>query len=391
MKNESRWRVLVYVYVSMITFAVIFQVIPPVLGFIISSMELSHTQAGALMSFFALPGILIAIPGGILADVYGPKRIGIAALIIALAGSLLVGLGGSFPVLLSGRFLSGVGALTISRWFTRGDLGRAMGIFNTAMPVGTILALNSFGRLAALSNWRLPVLLTAAYSLVILVLFFYKHPGLPGEEGQKIREKVDFKKRISSLRETGGAVWLVSLVWMMYNAAAISYLTFTGDYYSTAGYDVSYAGFLTSLFMIGSLLFCPLVGYWVDKVGRQEFFIAGGSIALALLLLLVPRSGLNPLLLGSLIGIAAAFIPAPVFSLVPRFLPPGRVGMGYGILSTCLNIGVLVGPLLVGFSYDQAQNYLMGFNLMAIFAVLTALIALWLRFMNRAELSRRES
>lgn len=397
MKNQSRWRALVYVYVSMIAFAVIFQGIPPILGFIISSMELTHTQAGALMSFFAIPGILIAIPGGILTDLYGPKRIAIAALAIAVAGSLLVGLGGSFPVLLTGRFLSGVGAitvgvispLTISRWFASGDLGRAMGILNTAVPVASILALNSFGRLAAVSSWRLPVLLTAAYSLVILVLFFFRHPGLPEAEGQKIQGKEDFKTRLSSLRGTGGAVWLVCLIWLLHSALTVSYLTFTGDYYSLAGYDVSYAGFLTSLYMIGSLLFCPLVGYWVDKAGREEYFLAGGSIAVALLLLLVPRTGLNPLLLGSLIGIAAAFIPAPVFSLVPRFLPPGQVGMGFGILSTCLNIGALVGPLLVGFTYDQTQNYLMGFTLMAICAVLAALIALWLRLIPRGESSRQ--
>ena len=176
-------------------------------------MELTHTQAGALLSFFAIPGILIAIPGGILTDLYGPKRIAIAALAIAVAGSLLVGLGGSFPVLLTGRFLSGVGAitvgvispLTISRWFASGDLGRAMGILNTAVPVASILALNSFGRLAAVSSWRLPVLLTAAYSLVILVLFFFRHPGLPEAEGQN-QGKEDFKTRLSSLRGQGGCL-----------------------------------------------------------------------------------------------------------------------------------------------------------------------------------------
>lgn len=63
MSGESRWRVLIFTHVSMLVFAVIFQAIPPVLIFIVSSMKISHAQAGALMSFFALPGILILIPG----------------------------------------------------------------------------------------------------------------------------------------------------------------------------------------------------------------------------------------------------------------------------------------------------------------------------------------
>lgn len=110
-----------------------------------------------------------------------------------------------------------------------------------------------------------------------------------------------------------------------------------------------------------------------------------GSVALTVLLWFVPRTNLNPLLLGSLIGIAAPFIPAPVFALVPKFLPPEQVGLGYGILSTCLNIGVLIGPYLVGLSYDATLNYVFGFNLMAIFSILTAVIAIVLWLSNKSK------
>lgn len=393
MKKESRWRALIFVYIFMLAFAVVFQAIPPVFGFIVSSLGISHAQAGALMSFFALPGIFISIPGGILADVYGSKRVGLTALVITFVGSLLVGLGDSFSLLVAGRIISGIGALTIaivapqalSRWFAKRDFGKAMGIFNTAMPLGTILTLNLFGRLATTWSWRIPILLTSIYCLFVLVLFFFKYPSVPGENGQQMQKKPEFKKSVHTIRKTGWPVWSVAVIWMMFNAAGISYLTFAGDYYISVGYDVSYAGFLTSLFMVGSLLLSPLVGYLTDKVGKEEYFIVGGSTILAILLLLVPRTGLSPLLLGSMIGVSAAFVPAPVFSMVPKFLPAGQVGLGYGILSTCLNFGVLVGPLLIGFTYDQVQSYLTGFNLMAIFALSTAVIAILLRFFNKGQ------
>lgn len=108
-------------------------------------------------------------------------------------------------------------------------------------------------------------------------------------------------------------------------------------------------------------------------------------LQLVFLLFLVPRTGLNPLLLGAMIGFCAASIPAPIFALVPKYISLAQAGLGYGILSTCLNIGILVGPLLVGFSYDQTGSYLSGFNLMAFFAFLTAVIALILRFIGRWE------
>ena len=81
-----------------------------------------------------------------------------------------------------------------------------MGILNTAVPVASILALNSFGRLAAVSSWRLPVLLTAAYSLAILVLFFSFGTPAARSRGAKIQGKEDFKTRLSSLRGTGGCL-----------------------------------------------------------------------------------------------------------------------------------------------------------------------------------------
>lgn len=381
---ETRWKALFYVYLSMLAYSFLFQVIPPVLGLLVSSLDISHAQAGALMSVFALPGLLISIPGGLLTDAHGPKKVSLAALAVAAAGSLTVALGGSYPLLIAGRIITGTGAgviavvtsQTISRWFAQKELGSAMGIYNTAMPIGTIIALNIFGRIAAVSNWRLPIILTVGYALFVLLLFYFKHPGLPAEEKPNDEQSAAPVMQKGSLADTVSAVWPAALIWMLFNASAISYLTFGSEYFISAGYEPGYAGFLTSLFMIGSFIFSPLVGYLTDRVGRDEYFIIGGSIALALLLLLVPRFELNPLLLGGAIGLGAAFVPAPVFSLVPKIISFRQLGLGFGIMSTCLNIGVLVGPFLVGLSFDRTLNYLSGFNLMALFSLAAAAIAL---------------
>ena len=166
---------------------------------------------------------------------------------------------------------------------------------------------------------------------------------------------------------------------MLYNASSISYLAFGSDYYVSIGYDTSYAGFLTSLLMIGALIFSTFVGYLTDKFGNEEYFILGGSIGLAIALLLVPRGGINPLVLGGLIGLSVSFVPSPVFSLVPKYLPREQVGLGYGILSTCLNIGVLIGPFLVGLFYDKTKSYASGFILMSALALLTGVFAILLK------------
>lgn len=394
MQAVSRWKVLFYVYLSMLVFALTFQAIPPLLGFIINDLNISHTQAGALMSIYALPGILISIPGGILTDMHGPKKVGLVALVIAAAGTMLVGFGNSFSVLALGRFIAGIGALTltiaapqtISRWFTSKDMGVAMGIFNTAMPVGSILALNTFGLIALSYGWRVPVIFTGLYSLVVLLVFYFKHPGLPESSAPAATEKEpapNFKESLGAVLKLGWPVWLVSAVWMLFNAATISYVTFVGDHYISLGFSVGMAGFLASLFMFGSFLFSPVVGLITDRIGREELFIIIGCSVLAVLFLLVSNPGINPLLLGAVIGFFGAFVPVPVFALIPKYLSPHQMGLGYGILSTLLNLGMLTGPLVIGFMYDQSKSYHSGFILMAGIMLATALIGLVLRLMNQ--------
>jgi len=148
------------------------------------------------------------------------------------------------------------------------------------------------------------------------------------------------------------------------------------------GYGVIFAGFLAGIFMVGSLFLSPVVGYLVDRIGREEFFIAGGSLLLAILFLLVPAMIVGPLPMVLSIGIAAAFIPVPVYSLVPRLLPANRTGMGYGVISTCLNVGGLLGPFLVGMSYDKSGSYTNGFRLMAAFTLTTVAVAVRLRVLT---------
>ena len=47
--------------------------------------------------------------------------------------------------------------------------------------------------------------------------------------------------------------------------------------------------------------------------------------------------------------------------------------MAFGILSSCLNVGILLGPFLVGYLRDLTGSYRLGFISMAGFSLLAAL------------------
>ena len=68
--SSYRWTILGVITFCLLAFGIVFQSIPPILGTLIDTFHISHTQAGALMGLFLLPAIFLALPGGVLASVF---------------------------------------------------------------------------------------------------------------------------------------------------------------------------------------------------------------------------------------------------------------------------------------------------------------------------------
>ena len=369
-----RWKILVMVYVCMLSFALVFQSIPPLLSLIRQDLDISHAQAGLLMSLFALPGIFVAIPGGAISDRFGTRKTGLASLGLMIAGTLIVGTSNSPVQAYAGRVVSGVGGLTLavvlpqllSKWFVGRELGLGMGVYNTAMPLGTILSLNVFTVMGKGFGWHVPTLVTTLVSVVALLVFLLLYRE-PVEETRKARSKTTV-----SSASLGLSIWFVGLSWMWFNATLISFITFSSDFLVSRGYEIGSVGFISSLVMVGSLLLSPVVGFFVHRSGRENTFIGVGGLLLASLIFSVPMFPfVVPFFI--LIGIAASLVPAPTYSLPPKIVKPENLGLAFGIMTACLNIGVLGGPYLVGVARDLTGDYFLGFHLMAFFAVLLAI------------------
>ena len=117
-----------------------------------------------------------------------------------------------------------------------------------------------------------------------------------------------------------------------------------------------------------------------DLPGLVLIWVALTVIAIAIEVLGGDRRSTTALATGLgviVLGVAAALIPVAVFSLPARILPLRHVGLGFGIISTCLNIGITIGPCMVGIARDLVGGYYTGFVMMAVFSFLSlATIAL---------------
>ncbi len=385
-----RWIILGVIYICTLAFAITLQSIPPILSLLMAEFQLSHAQGGLLMSFFALPGIVISIPVGMLADRYNQKVMGLVSLILMITGAVLFASSNSLFMLGLGRVISGVGAITLlivapqmlTHWFIKHKIGIAMGIFNTGVPLGTILSFNFLSLLAENLGWRASIWLSAGLSLVALILFAWLFT--PAPSGDR-KSSLSSESLSQSIRLSGIPIWLVGIIWMLFNAAMISVFTFTPDLLNAAGFSLASAGFLTSLVMWPGLVLSPAIGLIIDRIGHKRTIIATGGIALAIFLPLIPSAIGWMLILMLLIGIAQALIPAPTFALPSEIVSPERLGLAFGILSIGLSLGMMAGPAAAGLLKDITGSYQASYSLASGFALLIPVIMILLKPNNTSQ------
>ena len=137
-ESRYRWVILILSYLCMLGFAFSLQSIPPILTLIIKELDLTHAEAGLLMSLFALPTVFLAVLFGSLSDRWGPFKIGVISLILVTVGTIIFAVSDTFLFAGSGRAIAGVGAAAVSivsaqivsQWFRKRELGTAMGIWD---------------------------------------------------------------------------------------------------------------------------------------------------------------------------------------------------------------------------------------------------------------------
>jgi len=169
---------------------------------------------------------------------------------------------------------------------------------------------------------------------------------------------------------------------MWFNAAVISFSTFAPDFFGSKGYNITFAGFLTSLLMWGSLIMSPIIGRLLDKFDNNDLFIATGGIILASAIYLVAISD-NYLFSMLAMAVAAGLVPTSVFSFQSKISRTKNFGVGFGILTALSSVGTFFGPYAAGFIRDETGSYEMSFIFLSIVAMLVTVTAIALRVQKR--------
>ncbi len=383
--DSYKWLVLGISFILMLTFAISLQSLPPIFDKIQMDISFTNSQAGMLMGAYAIPGIFLPFLIAFLASRYNKKSIILIALLILILGLIAFSTSGSFSTLLTYRLVTGIGAtalvvlapLLVTMFFDKENMGIAMGIFNTAVPFGTVIAANLFGILGERIHWRAIILGIAVFVGIVLAISMF-NLFIPEEE--EVEES-----SVSAIDSSGGLLsnvnlWLLALIWTLGNGQLLSYVTFVPQYFQKTGMTMQRAGLLTSFIMLVPIFLSPIVGIIIDKTGWKKRLLLAGSIIMAISFVLISKATFGLPIWAVTLGIGFTPIPIFVFSLLPELIKPQQMGMGLGILTAASNLGIALGPLAFGVLLDQTGgNFNLGFIILAIISLVTILALSGLR------------
>jgi MFS family permease len=374
---------------------------------LMQAFNISATALGNLSAFYFYSYVAMQIPTGILADIWGPRRLLTTGAFIAGTGILMFALAPSILWAYLGRFLIGgsvavafVGTLKLAaEWFPARFFSTVSGVALFFGIVGAVFAGTPLRLSVVAFGWRYTMLVSAGVTFAIgagIWLIVRDHPAEKGYAGftdvAVAAGKNPRKQIISGIVE----VLRYPNTWLLFvipGGIVGCVLTFGGlwgvPYLSTHyGLPTSQAAGLNSAMLVAWAVGGPLFGGISDRIGRRKpLYILGCMLAVTAwaVILFLPSLPLPLLVIVLLVAGFTSGCMIISFVFAKESVPIHLSGTVNGVT----NMGIMLGPTLlqpaVGWMLDRRWSgdlvdgiriynitaYHAGFILMIVWAMLS--------------------
>jgi MFS transporter, NNP family, nitrate/nitrite transporter len=345
---------------------------------IAGDLHLDNAQKGLMVAVPVLAGAVIRVILGVMVDHLKPRRAGLIAQVIVLAGLLFIWLVGihSFAGVLAAGLVLGVAGASFavalplaSRWYPPEHQGTALGIAGAGNS-GTVLAALFAPSLAVAFGWinvfglaLIPLL--AAF--IVYIVYAKDSPAAPPPKG--------WMEYLAVLR-IGDAWWFMFFYAVTFGGfvglASSLTIYFNVDY----GLNPVTAGYFTAACVFAGSLVRPVGGAIADRIGGIRaltimYIIA--AIAITIVSFRLPQAwmALTAFVVGML---ALGMGNGSVFQLVPQRFR-SEIGVMTGLVGMTGGIGGFYLASSLGYSKQFTGSYQAGLLVFAALAVL-ALVGL---------------
>jgi cyanate permease len=316
---------------------------------------LNYTDIGVLTGLFMVPGIFLALPGGVLAARIGDKRTLLIGLSVMFGASLLFAATETYAVMFAARLLGGSGAVfitillpkVVTDWFVGKEIATALASIASSFGLGVGLAMAALPFIAEATSWPAAVAANAAMAalaIVLLLLIYRDRESGGAESGKRVRLWLLSRREfvLSGLAGIGRG---------LFSTGYVVFMSFLPALLIAQGMAVVEAGLLTSLAAATSLISVPLGGLLSDRTGKPNHFIVAGALGAALMCVLVPYFA--PTVLWVLLfGLLRGGCTGGIMALPSQVLRAESRASGFAVSSAAYFICMAAFPPLGGYLLD---------------------------------------
>lgn len=378
-RESFRWTILALISVSHMIGAVAQYGINTLAPFYQTDLRLSRTQVGLFFTAFYSGMAGLSLAAGWLTDRLGVRATGLNGHLALGLFTMGAALAPSFGWAFAAFFLAGLGysflnpASTkgVMTWFYRDERATAMGIKQTGVPTGGVVAALLGPFLVGFGGWR-----GALAGLGLINLLFGFCFWTLWREPQGERSDIDLSfpapRQGRGLSGLGGLVSL-SLGTAVLLVAQMSLLTYIPLYLrDVMGFSPYWASQALALAQVGAMI--GRIGWGVvsDRIFRGKrkavlVMIGSISVALALGLGLIPPAVsywiLLPLIFLS--GLCMVGFQGVSYALIGELAGKAKTGAALGLVITVNSLGAISGTPLFGYLVDTTGSYSIAWQALA--------------------------
>ncbi len=339
-------------------------------------------------SFLCVWGGLIVC--GILLDKWGVRitgsifvglmTLGAALVYVTISTPAIVASGHSLTIAYVGCMLFGLGSeiagvavtRSIAKWFKGKSMALAMGLQLAIARLGTAAALLLSPVLVAQSEAGYPLNITNRPALVGLCLLlvgsivwavfvamdakFDKQSGTTDKVETAEEDKFKFSDIFRVLANKHFI--LISLLCVFFYCCIISFKKFATAILiprfgaeNAAAFEQT-AAQMVSMIPFFTVVFTPLFGILVDKLGKATTWMVTGSVlvfAAHIIIAFAPGEPIYGYIGIAILGVGYSLVPAAMWPSVPKIIPEKNLGTAYSLIYWIQNMGMLAVPIGVGY------------------------------------------
>jgi sugar phosphate permease len=365
---------------------------------------LSPIAMGAVMSAFFLAYSIAQVPGGMLADRFGVRKVATVAMIWWSLFTAITGTVVNMTQMLVARFIFGIGEgifpacafKTIAVWFPQKERATANALMLSSNSLGP--AITPLFVVAIMSFWSWQTVFYCLFlpGIVISLLFWFLVPDKPAESKRVSKEELaeieggDKISVESSGRKLGirdlfreRSVLICFLILLTFDITLWGFQTWLPTYLVKArGFSMVKMGIVASLPFFAGMIGCILGGYISDRffANNRRVPIIATQLLAALFLYLTVTTDSTDMLIAYLIlgGACIKFFISAFWALPMNIIPKALMGTASGFINMAGQIAAFLSPLIIGFlveasggKFDTTFAFLIGASLLSCGIVFT--------------------